>query len=217
MVIAAHRLAYVIEAVVVNVLLKQCEMLLHRLKDDDRSRRTDSSTKRYCKGSNLGSDVDDGVAVLNQAKRGGEIRTLMRAKFPKIRRDEVPLEAGKSAVGSFDALGFHRPNIEALRVGVGRTHSDPRRNFGNSGMPCSRKQAPGALHAGSASLILFGDITPNWVLEGVERAESSYALTARTHKNSGTRCHCRNFSGASDGRGSRIASIRSPAPSSAMA
>src|SRR5271154_1407946 len=86
-------------------------MVLHRLKGHDRSRRTDSSAKGYCIGSNMGSDVDDGVAALNQAKRGGEIRTLMRAKFPKIPRDEVPLETSKGAVGSFDALGFHRPNI----------------------------------------------------------------------------------------------------------
>src|SRR5271170_113578 len=86
-------------------------MVLHRLKGHDRSRRTDSSAKGYCIGSNMGSDVDDGVAALNQAKRGGEIRTLMRAKFPEIRRDEVPLETGKGAVWGFDALGFHCPNI----------------------------------------------------------------------------------------------------------
>jgi hypothetical protein len=102
-----HRLDYVIEAVVVNVLLKSCEMVLHRLKGDDRSRRTDSSAERYWKGSNTGSDVDHGVVALNQAKRGGEIRALMHAKFLKIRRDEVPFETGKGAVGSFDALGFH--------------------------------------------------------------------------------------------------------------
>jgi hypothetical protein len=55
------------------------------------------------------------------------------------------------------------------------------------------------------------------ILEVVQRAGSSEALTARTDKNSGTRCHCRNLSEAPEGRGSRIASIRSPTSSKAMA
>ena len=102
-----HRLDYVIVAVVVNVLPESCEMVLHLLKGDDRSRRTDNSAGRFLKGSNTGSDVHDGVVVFNQANRAGEIRALMHAKFLKIRRGEVPFETGKGTVGNSDALGFH--------------------------------------------------------------------------------------------------------------
>ena len=66
------------------------------------------------------ANVPDGIRCrrrcrpLNQAKRRGQIRTLMCAELLKVRRDEIPFETGKGAVGSFDTHGFHRPEYRSV-------------------------------------------------------------------------------------------------------